>query len=62
MSLSKMNAIYDKGLRPNIWLEAASIVRLSLATQAGQIQLIEEDIDHANGAVFGDLVVQAFWK
>ena len=41
---------------------SAGVVGLGLEAQAGQIQIIQEDIDHANGAVFGDVVIEALWK
>ena len=41
---------------------SAGIIGLGLKAQLGQIQIIQEDIDYANRAVFGDVVVQAFWK
>jgi len=41
---------------------ASGIVGLGLKFQAGQIQIIQEDINDANRAVFCDLVIELFGK
>ena len=39
---------------------AAGVARFGLQTQTRDVQIVDEDVDHARGAAFADVVVQAF--
>jgi len=38
------------------------VVRLSLEAKIGQVRFIDEEIDYANCAVFGSVIIEAFGK
>jgi len=35
---------------------------MGLEAQPGEIQIVNEDINHSNGVVLGDIIIQSFGK